>query len=778
MGGTTAEPTKFVNPVSENFDDEQSDSPPSARSRAVPEKVRQAGRGVWVADTEEHVRRKHPWLARLVPFTAAACASPFTHRRGRRWTSQKIFDLHELGHKAGHAAHAALSKDGLSRMSQSTRHIADAAVHAGVHAVDKTMHAPVSSTKDLVQGAVHLGHGALDATGDVVRATEKTAKQAGKKITEARRTATDPYVAVYLGAVRGRSIARTASVVGSSVNNNGRDPLWTPEQCQTPKGSPTNTIIYVLPGPDDEYVTFEVMDSDLGMDDLLGGRTLHVAEMVKLIKKKGVERHRMMNIQLFDRRDRFNPNIGFRYGHDGGLLRLRATLEDGHGLGGDLIRLEIQGAVDLLPDTPAIRDLRTFSDWHQTGRLMLFMVCYLFIGTAVFGFFFGEFACAGERASLCTEGEGGPPGNVTRAKVDADYASSLVYFTSSNSRHPSPHLDGIVFMISSITTVGWGSQPMDFMDAPEGKESVFLLMKLFLVVTLLVGITWLGLLIGSMGQAFRAFFRAHHMMMYETVISNTPLVKSGDDGEKPLFDEKASIRCGRIGGTTLAYFSMLVVIGLGAAVFSFTESDDGQELSFVDALYVTVVSITTVGYGDIAPSSTASKIFSIFYIPIGVAFVANAMDYIAGSSKVARDLILEEFVLGQFGQVGSLDDNKLSPFDFEELQRSVSGRLSVINGETLTRNDFRLAMLLRLGRVDPNELDVIDRVFEKMDSNDSGGLTQKEIIGEHDNAMVKRIDRLNALWEEAGQRQGRKLRMDDITHEEDLQDDMQHLPLE
>eukprot|EP01046_Picozoa_sp_COSAG06_P085095 COSAG06_NODE_31831_length_515_cov_0.675481_1_plen_64_part_01 len=64
MGGTTAEPTKFVNPVSENFDDEQSDSPPSARSRAVPEKVRQAGRGVWVADTEEHVRRKHPWLAR------------------------------------------------------------------------------------------------------------------------------------------------------------------------------------------------------------------------------------------------------------------------------------------------------------------------------------------------------------------------------------------------------------------------------------------------------------------------------------------------------------------------------------------------------------------------------------------------------------------------------------------------------------------------------------------------------------------------------------------
>ena len=130
-------------------------------------------------------------------------------------------------------------------------------------------------------------------------------------------------------------------------------------------------------------------------------------------------------------------------------------------------------------------------------------------------------------ASLCTEGEGGPPGNVTRAKVDADYASSLVYFTSS-SRHPSPHLDGIVFMISSITTVGWGSQPVDFLDAPEGKESVFLLMKLFLVVTLIAGLTWLGLLIGSMGQAFRAFFRAHHMLIYETVISNTPLVCVGD----------------------------------------------------------------------------------------------------------------------------------------------------------------------------------------------------------------------------------------------------------
>jgi voltage-gated potassium channel len=46
-----------------------------------------------------------------------------------------------------------------------------------------------------------------------------------------------------------------------------------------------------------------------------------------------------------------------------------------------------------------------------------------------------------------------------------------------------------------------------------------------------------------------------------------------------------------------------------------------EKLSFLDALYFTISTITTVGYGDITASNTGSKIFVIFIILIGVSTV-------------------------------------------------------------------------------------------------------------------------------------------------------------
>lgn len=47
-----------------------------------------------------------------------------------------------------------------------------------------------------------------------------------------------------------------------------------------------------------------------------------------------------------------------------------------------------------------------------------------------------------------------------------------------------------------------------------------------------------------------------------------------------------------------------------------------EHLSFLDALYFTIVTIATVGYGDVSPVTTGGKIFSIFLIILGIgAFV-------------------------------------------------------------------------------------------------------------------------------------------------------------
>ena len=48
-------------------------------------------------------------------------------------------------------------------------------------------------------------------------------------------------------------------------------------------------------------------------------------------------------------------------------------------------------------------------------------------------------------------------------------------------------------------------------------------------------------------------------------------------------------------------------------------------MTFVDALYFTVVTATTVGFGDYVPSSTGAKVFSLFYVPLSVVMVAGAL---------------------------------------------------------------------------------------------------------------------------------------------------------
>jgi voltage-gated potassium channel len=60
-------------------------------------------------------------------------------------------------------------------------------------------------------------------------------------------------------------------------------------------------------------------------------------------------------------------------------------------------------------------------------------------------------------------------------------------------------------------------------------------------------------------------------------------------------------------------FLPLAVMVIGTLGFKFLEN-----LSFFDAFYFTIATISTVGYGDIYPTSTASKIFCIVLIIIGL----------------------------------------------------------------------------------------------------------------------------------------------------------------
>ena len=71
----------------------------------------------------------------------------------------------------------------------------------------------------------------------------------------------------------------------------------------------------------------------------------------------------------------------------------------------------------------------------------------------------------------------------------------------------------------------------------------------------------------------------------------------------------------RIGftGIRLLVSLPIAVLAVGTLGFMILEG-----LSFIDALYFTIVTISTVGYGDISPTNIPSKIFSIVLIIIGI----------------------------------------------------------------------------------------------------------------------------------------------------------------
>jgi len=52
-----------------------------------------------------------------------------------------------------------------------------------------------------------------------------------------------------------------------------------------------------------------------------------------------------------------------------------------------------------------------------------------------------------------------------------------------------------------------------------------------------------------------------------------------------------------------------------------------QDYSFIEALYMTIITLSTVGFGEVHPLDTMGRIFTIILILMGVSFVAFALAY-------------------------------------------------------------------------------------------------------------------------------------------------------
>jgi voltage-gated potassium channel len=79
-------------------------------------------------------------------------------------------------------------------------------------------------------------------------------------------------------------------------------------------------------------------------------------------------------------------------------------------------------------------------------------------------------------------------------------------------------------------------------------------------------------------------------------------------------------------------FLVVLTILLGGAVFY----HHFEKLSWLNSIYFCVVTLTTVGYGDITPKTDIGKLFTIFYILAGVGIIAASVSYLVKYSARRR----------------------------------------------------------------------------------------------------------------------------------------------
>jgi hypothetical protein len=91
----------------------------------------------------------------------------------------------------------------------------------------------------------------------------------------------------------------------------------------------------------------------------------------------------------------------------------------------------------------------------------------------------------------------------------------------------------------------------------------------------------------------------------------------------------------------IAVVATIFVILMAGVAIAFATADPNsysEDMSRLDGLYFTVTTLATVGFGDITPTSDASRAFTTFQIVLGVALLGAGVRVLLGvAQRVADD---------------------------------------------------------------------------------------------------------------------------------------------
>ena len=81
--------------------------------------------------------------------------------------------------------------------------------------------------------------------------------------------------------------------------------------------------------------------------------------------------------------------------------------------------------------------------------------------------------------------------------------------------------------------------------------------------------------------------------------------------------------------------AVAVILAIGTVFYSIVE-----DWTVIQALYFTVITLTTIGYGDLHPTTEFSRVFTIFFVLAGVSILLGFLNFIIG--RTVKDQVAKK----------------------------------------------------------------------------------------------------------------------------------------
>ncbi|KAF2302213.1 hypothetical protein GH714_033753 [Hevea brasiliensis] len=243
-------------------------------------------------------------------------------------------------------------------------------------------------------------------------------------------------------------------------------------------------------------------------------------------------------------------------------------------------------------------------------------------------------------------------------------------------------VDALYFTVVTLCTIGFGDIVPD---------STFT--KLFTCVFILVGFGFIDILLNG-------------LVAYICDRQEAVLLSAVDENRfNTYMIDKVKGRMRIRIKVCLALVAVIGCIAIGTIGVHFLEN-----LSWVDSFYLSVTSVTTVGYGDFAFTTATGRCFAIVWLLISTLAVARGFLYLAEFRIDRRNRRIAKWILQKKMTLGDL----------------VAADLD--NDGSISKSEFVIYKLKEMGKVTEKEILQICNQFDSLDNINCGKITLADIM--------------------------------------------------